>query len=247
MALGAVAIFLIVALILFKPSKVNVSQQFPNTGIKPPQEFSNILTTQNPTASLAAISANHLSASNTFNITYNGYLYIQPSGWLSGIVNINAPLRIQEQIMGNSRKLFVNVSGLPGVGSALINYLESANGTFICTNFNATALKKSDIAKLSAQQMTCMKNNTLMGMNFSRLARFNFTQLQNSANFNYTTLYQSTYNSAPCTYIAGTLQQQHNNGKGSFYMCMSDIWGVPLTAGANLTNNQGSFGIILKS
>jgi hypothetical protein len=227
--------------------------QFQNTGGTVPAAFSSILSQPSleATQSLAALSAGYLSSTTRFSVSYKGVLYIQPSGAIGAIASVSSPLYMNESKYGASTKLSLNATSIPILGNGRLVYAALANGTFTCTNFNASDLSASNITKLLSisHGMSCIRSGTLAGVNISSIAKFNLSSLSSLGALNYTKDYQSTYKGSPCTYIAGNMVQTTSNGittgTGEFGECMSDTYYVPLSFAISFSGSSGSASIDL--
>jgi len=224
--------------------------QFQNISGAVPSAFNGILTQPSlqATQSLAALSASHLSNATQFSVSYKGVLYIQPSGALGAIATVSSPLYINESKYGNSTKLSMNATSIPILGSGRMVYAALENGTFICTNFNTTAVSAGKYAQVLASSnhsTGCIKATTLGGINIGNIAKFNLSSLSSaSIRLNYTKDYQSTYKGMQCTYISGNMVQLASNGTatgtGEFGACISDTYYMPLSLAISFNGKQAS-------
>ncbi len=232
---------LIVGIVILNPSKSSANSQLPqfqNTSAPVPSAFSTVLTlpSQQTTANLAALTQTHITAAQQFNVSYNGSIYVRPSGLVGAIAQINSPLYVSESKYGSDTKLYMNITSLPIVGVGKLIYLNLTNGTYSCTNLNVSAKTSGfSLSSLSANRnITCVHSTTLAGVNVDNLTRFDLSELGHAgAQLNYQKVYQSTYMGMSCTYMFGNMIQTASNGTttgtGEFDMCMSDTYYVPLS------------------
>jgi hypothetical protein len=217
---------------------VLVLPAFQSTGAAVPPAFANMLTqpSQQTTLSLAQLSESQLSMLQQFSVSYAGSLYLQPGGTFASIAKVNSPLFMNESRFSQEIKLKIDATGLPVLGTGDIQYLNLTSGTFTCTNFNASAAATYNYANLllGSRNTTCSYSNGLLGVNLNQVAHFNLTALEGTGlQLSYTTLYQSTYQGVPCTYIAGTMSKASssgaNIGNGAFGECISDTYDTPVS------------------
>jgi hypothetical protein len=226
-------------------SQLSPLPQFQNTNAPVPTAIKSAFSGSSEAATyqLATLTQTELSNISQFTIIYNGSLYAQPSGALGVVATINTPLHIKESKYGGDLKFSINATGIPVVGNGDIDYLEISNATYLCTNFNSSALSSQNYGKIisSNKSISCLKSNDLAGIKLSSLAQFNLSILESiGIKINYTNIYQSTYRGIPCTYISGALMQNSSNGTkigaGSFEMCLSDKYYLPLSISLNFNS-----------
>jgi hypothetical protein len=252
--LGALAITVIIAviyLIIFGTgSSKQYSPQMPkfqNTSAPLPATYSNVLIQSGgeTTAHISSLAQNHTAAIRLFTVSYNGSLYVQPAGIVGSIAKVDSPLYLTESKYGSETKLYINATQLPILGEGEIAYINLTNGTFSCTNFNQSAISTKNFWKalLSNRSVSCVKSNSLAGVNLGKIALFNLSVFSDlGLQLQYQTEYQSTYRGVPCTYISGIITQNASNissaGNGDFEMCESDTYYVPLSFEMYLGNNK---------
>jgi hypothetical protein len=235
-----IAVIAVFVVVISGNSSYQLSQlpTFHNTNAPVPVQFSNVTTqsTQKTTAQLQELIQIGTSSVPQLNISYNGSLYLQPSGIIGSVAKINSNMYIGEARYGNDLKFYLNITNLPVLSLGEIAYLNLTNGTFACTNFNISAVSAGNYGKvlLGIRNLTCVKSKTIGNVNFDGIARFNLSELSNNGlNLTYHTIYQSTYKGIPCTYISGTIMQKSSNrsstGNGAFGMCLSDKYYIPLS------------------
>lgn len=257
--LGALAIIAIIAIIYLLVIGPGTTKQyavqlpkFQNTTAPIPAAYSNVLTQsdQNTTTHITQLTQNHTAAISLFSVTYNGSVYIQPAGIVGTIAKVNSPLYLFESKYGKNLKLYINATQLPLLGDGEISYINLTNGTYSCTNFNASAISTKNYWKalLSNHSITCIKSNSLAGINLEQIALFNLSVFEDlGLQLEYQTEYQSTYMGVPCTYISGIITQNASNisssGNGEFEMCESDIYYVPLSFELYFSNNKAQVSV----
>jgi len=256
---GALVIIVIVAIIYLIIVGPGTTKQyapqlpkFQNTSGTIPYELSNVLTQsdQQTTTQITALTQNHTAAVTLFTVSYNGSVYVLPAGIVGSITQVNSPLHIIESKYGQDRKLYINATQLPILGAGEIVYLNLTNGTFSCTNFNASAIETKNYweALLSNRSVSCIRSNSLAGINLENIALFNLTTFTDlGLQLQYRTEYQSTYKGVPCTYISGIITQNASNissyGSGEFEMCESDIYYVPLSFELYFSNGRAEVSV----
>lgn len=246
-------VLLIIGLLVFTflNSQSNYAPQFPSfqdTHGAVPLAFASVLnqSSQQTTSQLSASAQSAIAKSTEFSVSYNGSIYIRPSGITGSIAKINSPLYVKEEKYGNELKLSINATSLPILGSGNIFLISLANGTYACSNFNASAIASKNYGKivLGNHNVSCIRSDSIAGINLSSMAAFNLSSLASiGVQFNYQKSYQSTYNQMPCTFLSGTLSQPGSNGttsEGLFQMCISDIYYLPLSLSMYFNSNQGS-------
>lgn len=237
-----IIIAIVAALIIITLSGASgYSPKFPyfqNTKGPIPPQFANVLSEsgRQSTYQISMLAKNHISKLTEFNVSYKGSIYIQPNGFAGTVTQINSPLYLNESKYHNDIKTVINATGIPILGSGDVVFVNLTNGTYVCTNFNATAISNANYGKVifGSRNNSCIKSDSLVGVNFKSIAYFNFSALQNDGlNLNYSQLYQSTYNGNNCTFISGTIPPPQLNstniGIGRFQMCVSDTYYIPLS------------------
>lgn len=243
--LGVFIIIVIIAIlyliIVGSPTTQQYAPQLPkfqNTSAPIPPTLSNVLnqSNQETTTHITALMQNHTATVTLFTVSYNGSVYVHPAGIVGSITKVNSPLYITESKYGKDRKLYINATQLPILGDGKIIYANLTNGTFSCTNFNASAIETKNYweALLSNRSISCVRSNSLAGINLENIALFNLSTFSElGLQLQYQTEYQSTYKGVPCTYLAGIITQNASDvssyGSGEFEMCESDIYYVPLS------------------
>ena len=173
---------------------------------------------------------------------------MQPSGALGAVASISSPLRLNESKYANSTKLSANATNIPILGNGRLVYAVLANGTYVCTNFNTTALSSKNYGKVitnNNHNMSCVKEATIAGINIGGVARFNLSSLANQGiRISYAKDYPSTYKGMKCTYVSGNMTQLASNGtvtgSGKFGACISDTYYMPLSLAMSFSAQPAS-------
>lgn len=191
---------------------------------------------QQTSLQIAALTQNSLSNDSEFSISYNGTLYLKPSGLVGAVATINSPIHVKEERYYNELKFAANATSLPILGTGNLYFLSITNGTYSCSNFNTTAIASRNYGKifLGSNNVSCIKSASLAGINLTQIASFNLSAFeQEGLQFNYTKRYQSVYDGMPCTVLSGSLSQPNTTNvsinSGAFEMCLSDKYYVPLS------------------
>jgi len=255
-AIALVVVIVVIYLLLSGFGKQsNYAPQLPkfqSTNATVPPEFSDVLnqSSQQNNQQVTNLIKNHTTPTTRFTVYYNGSVYIQPAGIVGTIATIDSPLYFTESKYGTDTKLYINATQLPLLGDGVIAYLNLTNGTISCTNFNASALSTKNYWKalLSNRSVSCIRSNSLAGINLANIAAFNLSILNElGLQMQYITEYQSTYKGVPCTYISGIITQNASNisstGNGAFEMCDSDIYYVPLSFELYFSNNKAKVSV----
>ncbi|MGD0728579.1 MAG: hypothetical protein ABR981_00695 [Candidatus Micrarchaeaceae archaeon] len=260
----AILIVIIIAAAIFFVADINHSTQtyapqlpsFPNVSSSIPAAFPNVLSepSSQSTLQLKQLSQSSLSNISQFTILYNGSIQVRPSGFTSSIASVDSPIYMNESKYHSNLKLYIKATSLPVIGTGEIFFLNQTNGTFICTNFNASAASNGKYSNLilGSRSISCINSDNLIGINFNQLAYFNLNELANfGINVAYQKSYQSKYNGIPCTFVSGNLTELGSNssiiGKGAFEMCYSDTYYMPLSFSAYMNGNNGAFAMNLNA
>ena len=210
---------------------------FPNTNVTAPPALAKALAQpgQQVPTSIAELTQNTLLNSNSFTIKYNGSLYIEPSG-IGSLATVYSPMYLELSKYNNETKFSLNATALPVLGVGELAYLNLNNGTFVCTNFNLTAISAQNYESIlfGKKGIYCTRPGNAVRINLNGLKSFNLSEIRNAGiSLNYKNSYQSVYKNIPCTYVYGLLNQTAANGtvtgNGKFQMCYSDIYYVPLS------------------
>lgn len=252
---GIVALVAVVALVFYLNSTSSFNPSlpyFPNLGSSVPQAFAQLPTYQGAQAASAISSGESLYLANVsqFSVNYAGSVYARGSG-TAGLVSVSSPLYAGYSKYDNDELFFMNATSVSVLGDAEATYLDNANGTFVCSDFNISS-NGSNIqgALFGSRNVTCNTGVQLAGIDLQKIAHFDFSQAQGlGVSMRYNNAYESSYKGMPCTYLNGTLEQIASNGTaiglGAFGICVSDASYVPLSIAAYLSGNDGSFSVIL--
>lgn len=244
-----------IALIFFSGSNNSVQlpsqiTYLPRVNGTIPRELSGFASGQNPALTIATLTKSHIANVTNLTVIYNGSLTAKPPGTLGAVLTISSPMRVVINRYKSSKRVYINASGIPAIGSAQITYLNTTNGTSVCTNLNTTALSRGDASHLGAAGgSTCTKSSTLLGFDFEKLSNFNFSQLsQIGIKLQYQNEYPSIYNGVPCTFISGSITQvDYNNnqvGSGNFGFCVANKSFLPLDISGSFQSQQSGSGTL---
>ncbi|MDE1856526.1 MAG: hypothetical protein KGH98_00405 [Candidatus Micrarchaeota archaeon] len=185
---------------------------------------------------LANFTANALANNSRLTVVYNGSVSgTIGNGSTSFLSYFESPLMMRVEKYGGMVRLDINVTSIPLFGPVDIEYLNNTNGTYVCSDFNSTALANSDYKNLvvGGRGEKCTRGSRLAGIDLASIAALNFSQVGKLGSTSYRTAYQSTYKGVNCTYIAGGIFS--GSGEyGAYQMCVSDVTGIPLSISADL-------------
>jgi hypothetical protein len=222
---------------------------FVDTHTPVPPAISN-LTAQGGQAAAASLlkpAANTLSA-NQLTVNYVGVITVAPSGGYLGWASLSSPIRASAYKYGNDVKLAANATDVPFMGPASLVYANLSSGSWVCTDFNMSALEHEDFAALlgGSRKVSCSGSGALPIGNLT--AMLSGVLLYQGFTMNFSSEYQSSYNGTPCTYLAGTMERGGAQpANGTFGTCVSDKYYLPLTLAAVLDNGAGTVTISLNA
>lgn len=180
------------------------------------------------------------------NISYTGAVYAKPSGAVGlALGTVSSPVNAYVALFGDQHRADGTVESASVAGSLNMQYVGDANGTsYVCANFNATAASYGSVGAILSKTPQCRQGSDIAGMNLASLTFFRFSQLANvGVNLVYGSARQSSYQGVPCTLINGTLSG--TAGTGTYELCMSDSYYVPLSISMRLDGQYGTFVVIL--
>lgn len=261
-AIGVGAVVLIVVALLFiiiiaivainnGNSKI-AAPAFPKSNMPIPAQLSSMSNLSSPAATqnLVTLAQSHLENLSQYTISYSGTISIDPSGIAGTLASINSPFSVNYYKFHNSSRFDMNITTVPLIGRLDISYLNNSRGSFFCSNFNTTAISsKSPQAILSGSGViTCSNISSIsVGVNVAQATNFNISAiLQGSGiNFVYSTAYQTDYQGIPCTYLTGPVNNASSGQIGTFQMCISNTYYVPLSFLVHASTKQGSFSLAM--
>ncbi len=253
MIIIALLVVVIVAIVVLNSqSAATAAPAFSNNNNPVPTQLSTMSTLSSiaATQNLVVLAQQHLANISQYTMLYQGTLKINPSGLAGAVASINSPFFVNVYKFSSASKFSLNVTSVPIIGRLNLAYVNSSNGSFLCSNVNTTAISgKSPQSALSGSgAITCANVSTLStGINVAQVANFNLSSMLQGTgiNFVYSKVYQTSYHGIPCTYLTGPIENSTSAQIGSFQMCISNTYYVPLSLWVSASNSQGSFSMAM--
>lgn len=181
--------------------------------------------------------------SSQFHVFYNGS-FAAHVAQISFIPSFSTPLNVRKSVYAGNSKFEINATGVPVAGDVDIQYLSLSNGTYVCTNFNASALSSNPSLLVTNKGSPECTQGSGISSALGELAQFNFSSLEYyGIQAQYNDSYQSSYMGAPCTFVDYSLTQSQDGsvgGIGSLQLCISNAYSVPVSIGMNLSTEGGN-------
>jgi len=221
----------------------------PQSGGSLPQSVSQALSSSSgELQGLSALSSNSLARESQFHVFYAGSLSVKPGGGYSLLPSFTSPLYARQyKYNGTSSKIEFNISSVPVMGPADLQYSSVPPGGQVCADFNISEADAGNIGALltGSHGEDCQGGSSIAGIDLAPLASFNLTALQGMGFvFKYGSSYQSVVDGMNCSAVTGSLFQEGANGNdtgsGSYETCISDTYYVPLMFGFTLQGSGGS-------
>ncbi len=246
----------VVAIVVLNGSGKVKAPAFSNTNAPVPSQFSAVKNSNSSVAteSLVKLAQSALSNTTQLTIIYNGTFSASASGLAGLIASINSPFTIKDYKYGNDAKFDINATHVSVIGDTRLVYVNNTNGTYLCTNLNISSAYAENLGSLlQSHKLSCSNTGSVFGFALSYLPNFDFSSMLNfvGLQFDYQTVYQSEYQGVACTYMSGLLQSVAQNGTitniGTFQMCDSDTYYVPLSFSVAASTSGGSAALTMNA